>query len=104
MKEKIVTKLAERRKDDLAAMEFAAGRSAEMMQAYCNLTELPEELVGVGVELAEMMLDGRTSSGVKSIREGDVSLTFEEGVSGEDAEEMLVCFKVELDRCRRMDW
>jgi len=45
MKEKIVTKLAERRKDDLAAMEFAAGRSAEMMQAYCNLTELPEELV-----------------------------------------------------------
>ena len=55
MKEKILAKLVELRNDDLAAMEFAAGRSVEMMEAYCNLTELPEELIGVGVNLAGMM-------------------------------------------------
>ena len=37
MKEKILTKLMELRSDDLAAMEFAAGRSVEMIKAYCNI-------------------------------------------------------------------
>ena len=44
MKEKILTKLMELRSDDLAAMEFAAGRSVEMIEAYCNIAEVPEEL------------------------------------------------------------
>ena len=108
MKDKILAKLVELRNDDLAAMEFAAGRSVEMMQAYCNIEELPEELVGVGVTLAGMVLDSGAaampSSKAKSIREGDVSVTFAEGVSGENEQEMLACFKVELDRYRRMDW
>ena len=108
MKEKILTKLVELRNDDLAAMEFAAGRSVEMMQAYCNIEELPEELVGVGVTLAGMVLDSGAaampSSKAKSIREGDVSVTFAEGVSGENEQEMLSCFQVELDRYRKMDW
>ena len=103
MKEKILMKLQERKKDetDLAAMEYAAERSGEMMKAYCNITELPEELLGVWVSLAEMLLD-RGGQSVKSIKEGDVSVTFEESVKG--GKELLECFRVELDRFRRMGW
>ena len=108
MKEKILAKLQELRNDDLAAMEFAAGHSVEMMKAYCNITELPEELMGVGVALAGMLLDSGAAatpfSKAKSIREGDVSVTFAEGVNGADEQEMLDCFKVELDQYRKMDW
>lgn len=108
MKEKILAKLVELRNDDLAAMEFAAGRSGEMIQAYCNIEELPEELLGVGVALAGMILDSGAaatpSQKAKSIKEGDISVTFREGVSGENEQEMLRCFKTELDRFRKMDW
>ena len=103
MKEKILVKLQELRRDetDLAAMAFAAERSVEMMKAYCNITELPEELLGIGVSLAGMLLDCGGQS-VKSIKEGDVSVTFREGVTGE--KELLDCFRVELDRFRQMGW
>ena len=109
MKEKILVKLQELRRDetDLAAMAFAAERSVEMMKAYCNITELPEELLGIGVSLAGMILDGEmagTSGRAKSIREGDVSVTFAEGVNFADERELLECFRVELDRFRRMGW
>lgn len=103
MKEKILTKLVELRKDDLAAMEFAAERSVEMIKAYCNIESMPEELLGVCVALAEMLVDSGTA-GVKGIREGDVSVTFAEGVSREDDNAMLHRFHTELDRYRRMDW
>ena len=111
MKEKILAKLMELRRDEknsLAAMEFAAERSEAMMKAYCNIAEIPEELLGVGVTLAGMVLDSGAaatpSSKAKSIREGDVSITFAEGVNGADEQEMLDCFKVELDQYRKMDW
>ena len=105
MKEKILTKLMELRSDDLAAMEFAAGRSVEMIKAYCNIAEVPEELLGVSVSLAEMVLDDAGGSAkTKSIREGDVSVTFAEGSSDGDTQKMLRYFQVELDRYRRMDW
>ena len=105
MKEKILTKLMELRSDDLAAMEFAAGRSVEMIKAYCNIAEVPEELLGVSISLAEMVLDNAGGGAkTKSIREGDVSVTFAEGVSNGDTQEMLSCFQMELDRYRRMDW
>ena len=111
MKGKILAKLVELRNaetENLAAMGFAAERSVEMMQAYCNIVELPEELMGVGVSLAGMLIDSGAaatpSSKAKSIKEGDVSITFAEGVNVADELEMLGCFKVELDRYRRMDW
>ena len=108
MKEKILMKLQELREDDLAAMEFAAGRSEEMMKAYCGMQELPEALLGVGVSLAGMLLEGGmaavSSERAKSIREGDVSVTFAEGRNGAAEQEILNYFHVELDRYRRMDW
>lgn len=108
MKEKILAKLRELRNDAPAAMDFAAGRSVEMMQAYCNRRELPEKLEGVGVALAGMLLDSGAaampSEKAKSIKEGDISVTFAESEAGMDAQKMLACFRVELDRYRRMDW
>ena len=111
MKEKILAKLVELRRDEknsLAAMEFAAERSEAMMKAYCNIREIPEELLGVGVSLAGMVMDSGAaatpSTKAKSIREGDVSVTFAEGIFDEDEQELLSCFRTELDRHRRMDW
>ena len=108
MKEKILAKLVELRNDDLAAMEFAAGRSVEMIKAYCNIAELPEKLIDVGVSLAGMVLDSGMAaepfSKAKSIKEGDVSITFAGDSNGADEQKMLGCFKVELDRYRQMDW
>ncbi len=115
MKEKILAKLQELRSIDteesLAAAEYAAGRSVDLMKAFCNIEEVPEELMGVGVSLAGWMLDcgmGATESGgnAKSIREGDISVSFAaDGVGTNVTEsEMLAHFMVELERFRRMDW
>ena len=112
MKEKILTKLQELRKDedDLAAMEYAAERSVDLMKAFCHVSEVPEELLGVGVSLAGWMLDAgiwaASSSNAKSIREGDVSVSFAEEAFGRNVseQEMLEYFSVELERFRRMDW
>ncbi len=104
MKEKILTRLEalfDREADE--KMEFAAERSVEMMEAYCGRKDLPEELAGVGVSLAAKLLErGVGASEAKSIKEGDVSVTFAEGVSEES--EMLEGFKAELDRYRQMGW
>ena len=107
MKEKILAKLQELRaeeNDSLAAMEFAAERSVEMMQAYCNRKELPEELTGVGISLAGRLMESgnMVSPQAKSIKEGDVSVTFAE--SAENEAELMGCFRMELDRHRRMEW
>lgn len=107
MQEKILAGLqAVRETDDPAAMEFAAKRSVEMMQAYCNREELPEKLEGVGVALAGVLLDSGVtaapSAKAKSIREGDISVTFAEGAETEET--LLAYFRTELDRYRRMDW
>lgn len=109
MQEKILAKLRElRAEDDLAAMEFAAGRSEAMMKAYCSMDTLPEELLGTGVALAGLLLDSGLSAmpsrKAKSIKEGDVSITFQEDGHGAEEEKLLACFKVELDRWKRMNW
>lgn len=111
MEERILAKLRELRTDEddsLAPMEFAAGRSTEMMKAYCNRETLPEELLGAGVALAGMLLDSGVAAAsfhsAKSIREGDVSIAFQDSGMGADEERMLACFRTELDRWRKMDW
>ena len=51
MKEAILAKMAELRQvgAEDAALAFAAERSMEMVQAYCNLEEMPAELEHVCV-------------------------------------------------------
>ena len=115
MTERILTWLQETRgaagEERLPSMRFAAERSVAMMKAYCGIETLPEELLGVGVSLAGWLLDSgmgvvEGSGGAKSIKEGDVTVTFAENGFGVQAteQEMLAYFAVELDRFRRMDW
>lgn len=109
MQERILEKLqALRGEGNIPTMDFAAGRSIEMMKAYCNLDTLPEELLGVGVALAGMLLDSGAaatpSQKAKSIKEGDVSITFQEQGHGADEGKLTDCFKTELDRWRRAGW
>ena len=115
MKEQILARLQEMRKIDteeaLAAADYAAGRSIDLMKAFCNIGEIPEELLGVGVSLAGWMLDsgmGAAESGgtLRSIREGDISVHFTgSGIGTSMTEsEMLAHFMVELERFRRMNW
>ena len=92
MKERIPEELRRLgRKEEENLLAFAAERSVSMMQAYCNREDLPKELWSVGVALAD----------VKSIKEGDVSVTFAESRA---ETELLADFRTELDRFRRADW
>lgn len=93
--------------DDPAALAFAAERSVEMMQAYCRREELPQELTGVGVSLAEELLEsgiiGAHEAQVTSIREGDVTVAF--GAGAFAAENVLTArYAAELERFRKMAW
>lgn len=100
MKERIPEELRKiGREEEEGLLAFAAERSVSMMQAYCNREDLPEELWSVGVALAERLLDA--AEDVKSIKEGDVSITFAESRA---ETELLADFRTELDRFRRADW
>ena len=85
-------------RQNLCELAFAAERSVSMMQAYCNREDLPKELWSVGVALAQRLLD---AADVKSMQEGDVSVTFAESRA---ETELLADFRTELDRFRRADW
>ena len=100
MKERIAERLRKLGREDTEWLAFAAERSVQMMCAYCNREALPERLLGVGVALADRLLE-QDGAKAKSIREGDVSITFAE--SG-DAAELLAAFRTELDSVRRADW
>lgn len=90
-------------------LDFAAGRSVSLMQAYCGREELPEGLWRVGVSLALWIYDSRPEEmggTAKSIREGDVAVTFGDAAftMQEKEREMLAYFSVELDRWRKLGW
>lgn len=110
MKEKILERLRRLRdldEESLAAAEDAAERSIALIEAFCNIEEMPEELLGVGVSLAELLLERRlgTAEGgrAKSIREGDISVNFaEEFGAGLTEDEMTAHFRMELERFRRL--
>ena len=98
MKERIPEELRRLGRKEENLLAFAAERSVSMMQAYCNREDLPKELWSVGVALAQQLLD---AADVKSIKEGDVSVTFAESRA---ETELLADFRTELDRFRRADW
>ena len=112
MKEKILESLQALRgteAEGLAAAEFAAERSMEMIQAFCNIDGVPEGLLGVAVSLAGWILDGgmgaaQTGGSVTSIKEGDISIGFAQGGMRANASEgeMLRHFLPELERFRRL--
>lgn len=99
---------------DNGALEFAARRSVEMVKGYCNIQEIPKELGGVCISIGLWLYDNdvyKTTESlgngpVKSIREGQVSVTFQEEkkLQGMDENKILVAFSTELNRFRKMGW
>ena len=96
MKEAILAKMAELRQvgAEDAALAFAAERSMEMVQAYCNLEEMPAEL--------EHDKGGLQEGGIKEITEGKVSVTFAD--EADTAGAFLQHYQEELNRFRKMQW
>lgn len=110
MQEKILEKLRELwglEEESLAVAEYAAERSIALIKAYCNIEEIPQELEGVGVSLAGLLLErGRKvaeGGSIQSIREGDISIHFAENFgAGLTEDEMAAHFRMELERFRRL--
>ena len=106
MKEAILAKMAELRQGGAedAALAFAAERSMEMVCAYCNLEEVPQELehvcVCIGLEIYDK--GGLQEGGIKEITEGKVSVTFADEVDTVGA--FLLHYQEELNRFRKMQW
>lgn len=106
MKEAILAKMAELRQVGAAdaALAFAAERSMEMVQAYCNLEEVPAELEHVCVCMGLEIYDkgGLQESGIKEITEGKVSVTFAD--EADTAGAFLLHYQEELNCFRKMQW
>lgn len=100
MKERIAEALRRLGREDTEQLSFAAERSLQMMRAYCRREDLPEKLLGVGVALADRLLE-QNETKAKSIREGDVSITF---ADSDSEAELLAAFRTELDSVRRAEW
>lgn len=104
MQERILAELRRLGREEAdSLLAFAAERSVSMMQAYCGRKELSEGLLGVGVALAGRLLDSGAMDcqGMKSVKEGDVSVTF---AAHRTEAEILTDFQTELNRFRKMDW
>ena len=89
---------------DVDETNFAAERSMEMVQAYCNLEEMPAELehvcVCMGLEIHDK--GGLQEGGIKEITEGKVSVTFAD--EADTAGAFLQHYQEELNRFRKMQW
>lgn len=80
---------------DEIALSFAASKVVEQIKNYCNVVQIPEGLHFAAIDmicgeyLQQMQRLGKlegfdTEAAVKSISEGDVSITFMDNVSAED--------------------
>ncbi len=104
--------------DDYDAVAFAADKTYEYILDFCNIASLPKELYAVYVDMAagEFLMDmysvnklsGYTDGQlVKSISEGDVSITYNNSESVRELEalmERLTNKKEILYSFRRLKW
>lgn len=92
------------------SLDFFAERSLEMVRAYTGLEEVPKVLENVCVEMTVWLFDRTVGenggmTGLKSIQEGNVSMSFSEDKKMNLLEnEMLDCFSTELNRVRKVAW
>ncbi len=106
---------------DGTALAFAVGRVEEKIRNFCNITEVPEGLFHTAVNmvcgeyLQQMYLLGKldpevfpAEAAVKSISEGDVSISFMDNASAEDKLavfiEKLKSSESDLLAYRRLAW
>lgn len=106
---------------DEIALGVAAGKTEEKIRNFCNITEIPEGLFHTAVNMVcgeylnQMNLLGRldaeafpADAAIKSISEGDVSVSFMDNASASDK---LTAFIKGLSECegdllayRRLTW
>lgn len=97
---------------DPEILQFVLTKGQDMILNYCRLKELPAALETVLINMcvdiyrAEQLGKAQVSGTVKSITEGDVSVTYASAtsVSENKGMEFLKDYTKQLDRYRRMGW
>lgn len=95
-------------KDEI--LQFTIDNVTDMVLNYCNITEVPEKLENIILSMcvdkyrAESLGSEISPGAVKSISEGDVSVSYGSAYSVSDnpGMEFLKGYKAQLDRFRRL--
>ena len=108
--------------EDNNAIEIAAENTEQYIKNYCNISEIPDELYYAAVDMAAgTMLKTKFSTGtdtcvgidfdadgIKSITEGDISVTYSNGGGSLSRYEKLIDSllnrKSELIKYRKLRW
>ncbi len=99
LEEQIVEKMqALRQEAEPTALAFAAKRSLEMALAYCNKKTLPDDVLGVCVEMGLHIYDKWQAEDIQKIQTGNVAVTFTQKT------ELQQTWKEELQRFREVHW
>lgn len=99
LEEMILQQMQELRQEaEPTALAFAAKRSLEMALAYCNKKELPEDAIGVCVEMGLQLYDNWKGENIQKIQTGNVAVTFTEQPEWQQK------WKQELQRFREVHW
>lgn len=109
---------AEQLPSDDAVLALYVAETGQAIKTFCNISSVPSELVFTH---AEMTIDaisadqrrrllnatGETPTSVKSVKEGDVQVTFEgtrPGLGEAEVENLLFNYKSQLLRFRKVRW
>lgn len=87
---------------DSPNLAFAAERSIEMVEAYCNRIDIPMELENVCVELGLALYrrESGQEDGLHRLQEGRISVEF----FPDTGEQKITKWQDELNRFRKMGW
>lgn len=91
-----------------SALEFALKDAEETVKNYCNLAELPKGLEHTVLRMAmdiyrnEQFGEGAAPVAVKSISEGDTSVSFGAAESPGYAQSLLKNYRKQLNRYRKV--
>lgn len=97
---------------DVDILDFILAKGEDMILNYCRLESLPEGLERVLLNLcvdifrAEQLGQAQASGSIKSITEGDVSVSYSTAtaVSENPGMAFLKDYRAQLDRYRKMGW
>ncbi len=97
---------------DETILRFVLSKGQDMILNYCRLRELPDALENVLLNMcvdlyrAEQLGKAQVSGTVKSITEGDVSVTYGSATSASENKGMdfLKDYTKQLDRYRKAGW
>lgn len=97
---------------DAEILRFILKKGEDMILNYCRLSALPEGLESILLNLcvdifrAEQLGQAQVSGSIKSVTEGDVSVSYSTAtaVSENPGMDFLKDYRKQLERYRRMGW